>query len=256
MSAVEPREALRDRVAVVTGASRGIGAATASALARAGARVALLGRDPGALDRKAAAITADGGDCRTVRVDCTDADELDRARQEVRDHLGVPSLLVAFAGGRGEPVPTATETPAHWREVLETNLTATFLTVRAFVPDLARTHGSIITMASESGRQVTRTSAAYTASKAGIVALTGYLAEELGPDRIRVNCIAPSTIDTEQLRAHTSPEVREAIARSFPLGRLGTTDDVTGAVLFLASAAAGWITGTTLDLAGGRTTLW
>lgn len=244
---------LAGKVAVVTGASRGLGAASARALAASGVAVALIGRDADALQTVADSICdAGAGRATAVRADCTEPGDLTHARELVASELGAPEILVAFAGGGGWPVDSIDETGEHFRSVVDGNLLATFLTVQAFLPDLIGSSGSIVTMSSESGRQPTRSSAAYAAAKAGISALSGYLAAELAPSGVRVNCLAPSTIATEAMIARTPEDIVRRITATFPGGRLGQLDDVASAVLFLASSASAWITGTTLDIAGGK----
>ena len=244
---------LAGRVAVVTGGSRGIGAETARALARNGVAVAVIGRDGQALAGVAGAIAAAGGHALPVRADCTVDADVARAAASISAELGPVDILAPFAGGNGMPVPTAQETVAHWREVVESDLTATFVCVRAFLPGMIeRGHGAIVTMASAAARQAARSSAAYAAAKAGVIALTRHLAAEVGPDGIRVNCIAPSAVENERLRTWTTEEQRSELAASFPLRRIGQPRDVAAAALFLASDASSWITGVTLDIAGGK----
>jgi 3-oxoacyl-[acyl-carrier protein] reductase len=240
-------------VAVITGGSRGIGAQTARALAANGARVAVIGRDEHALAGVAGSITADGGQAVAVRADCTIESEVERAAAAIADQLGPVDILATFAGGNGMPVATAEETVAHWREVVESDLTATFTCVHAFLPVMIeRRHGSIVTMSSAAGRQAARSNAAYAAAKAGVIAFTRHLAAEMGPDGIRVNCVAPSAVENERMRAWTSEEQRRELGASFPLRRIGQPEDVAAATLFLASDASAWITGVTLDVAGGK----
>lgn len=262
MSITEPSVAaatypdLRGRVAVVTGGSRGIGAASALALAANGVRVAVVGRDRDALDRTTGALSGRGATAIGVIADCTVEDDLARLRDAVTSQLGPVDILAAYAGGNGMPVPTAEETPAHWREALESDLTSTFLTVSAFLPDmLARQSGVILTMASAAGRQAARSSAAYAAAKAGVVAFSRHLAGEYAHEGIRVNCIAPSAVENDRMRSWVPEEQRRALGASFPLGRLGQPEDIAAATLFLASAASSWITGVTLDIAGGKVML-
>ena len=244
---------LAGRVAVVTGGSRGIGAQTARALAANGARVAVIGRDERALADVADGITAAGGHALPVRADCTVEAEVERAATAIADALGPVHILAPFAGGNGMPVPTAEETVAHWREVVETDLTSMFACVRAFLPGMIeRRRGSIITMASAAARHAAGSSAAYAAAKAGVIAFTRHLAAEAGPDGIRVNCIAPSATENERMRGWTTEEQRAQLAASFPLRRIGQPQDVAAATLFLASDASAWITGVTLDIAGGK----
>jgi 3-oxoacyl-[acyl-carrier protein] reductase len=244
---------LAGAIAVVTGGSRGIGAATARALAANGARVAVVARDEQALGAVVDSIQREGGDVLAVRADCTDEAEVRRLAETVTRELGPAEILCPFAGGNGMPVATRKETATHWREVLETDLTSTFLTTSAFLPAMIDRHrGSIITMSSAAGRQAARSNAAYAAAKAGVIAFTRHLASELGPQGVRVNCLAPSSIENERLRTWTSEEERRTLAQSFPLRRIGQPEDVAAATLFLASHASSWVTGVTLDISGGK----
>jgi 3-oxoacyl-[acyl-carrier protein] reductase len=244
---------LAGRVAVVTGGSRGIGAQTARALAVNGARVAIIARDEQALAEVADSIAAADGEALVVGADCTVEADVDRAAATIEQRLGPVDILAAFAGGNGMPVPTAEETVAHWREVVESDLTATFACVRAVLPVMIdRRRGSIITMSSAAGRQAAQSNAAYAAAKAGVIALTRHLAAELGPHGVRVNCIAPSAVENDRMRAWTTEAQRRELGASFPLRRIGQPEDVAAAALFLASDASAWITGVTLDIAGGK----
>src|ERR1700743_1177196 len=153
---------LAGSVAVVTGGSRGIGAATAAALAANDVGVAVVGRDLAALRGVAESIRAGGGRAVDIAADCTDAAQLDAMHEQVGDLLGPVALCCPLAGGDGMPVPTAAETAAHWRQVVESDLTSTFLTISAFLPDLvASPRGVIVTMASAAARQAAGSSAAY-----------------------------------------------------------------------------------------------
>jgi 3-oxoacyl-[acyl-carrier protein] reductase len=244
---------LAGKVAVVTGGSRGIGKQTAHALAANGAQVALIARSQPALTAVAAEIRQAGGQALAVPADCTDEPELKRAAQTVAERLGPPDIVAAFAGGEGAPVPTVQETPEHWRQVLEADLTATFLTVSTFLGAmLERRQGAVITMSSSAARQPARSNAAYAAAKAGVIAFSRHLAAEVAADGIRVNCIAPAAIENERMRASMTEEQRGQLGATFPLGRIGQDYDVARAALFLASQGSGWITGVTLDVAGGK----
>ena len=243
---------LAGRVAIVTGGSRGIGAATATALAANGAAVAVVGRDETALAAVAAAITRRGGRALSVRADCTVPADLVQMTETVSAQLGPPGILAAFAGGNGMPVPTGAETPEHWREVVETDLNSVFYTIRAVLPAMPPRGGTIVTMSSAAARQAARSAAAYAAAKAGVIALTRHLAAELAPRGIRVNCLAPSATENDKMRAWLSAEQRTQLGASFPLGRIGQPADVAAAALFLASDASAWITGATLDVSGGK----
>jgi 3-oxoacyl-[acyl-carrier protein] reductase len=244
---------LAGRVAVVTGGSRGIGAQTARALAANGADVALIARDEQALAEVASGIAAAGGNALPIRADATVEDDIARAATAITDQLGPVDILAPFAGGNGMPVPTAQETVTHWREVVDSELTSMFICVHAFLPGMIeRRRGAIVTMASAAARQAARSSAAYAAAKAGVVAFTRHLAAEVGPDGVRVNCVAPSATVNERMLTWTTEEQRTQLAASFPLRRIGQPEDVAAAMLFLASDASAWITGVTLDVAGGK----
>jgi 3-oxoacyl-[acyl-carrier protein] reductase len=243
---------LADKTAVVTGGSRGIGAATARALAANRATVAVVGRDRTALDTVVKTIDAEGGRAVGLVADCTDPAELEKVQEDIYQQLGPVDILAAFAGGSGAPIPTGVETPDHWREVIDTNLTATFLTISTFLTDLAARSGVIVTMASSAARQASQSSAAYAAAKAGVLALSRHLAMELAPDRVRVNCLAPGAVENERMRTSMTDEQRRHMAAGFPLGRIGQPDDIAAATLFLASQASSWITGITIDITGGK----
>ena len=245
---------LAGRTAFVTGGSGGIGAETCRWLAANGARVAVGGRNRAALDEVVGAIAAERGEAMAVVADCTDAAALAEARALIAGRFGAVDILRAFAGGgTARPAPVHETAETDWRSGLDHNLTASFLTVKTFLPDMYRRGaGAIVTMASTAGRQASPASSAYAAAKAGVIMLTRHLAAEAGPSGIRVNCVSPSAILTERTAAHMLPETRAAVAAMHPLRRLGTPADVAGAALFLASASASWITGATLDVAGGR----
>jgi 3-oxoacyl-[acyl-carrier protein] reductase len=244
---------LARKVAVVTGGSRGIGAATATAFALCGVTVAVVGRETQALATVSASIEDQGGQAVWVAADCTVASEVERLVASVADQLGPVDIVAAFAGSNGMPVPTETETAEHWRQILENNLTSSFLTVRAFLPQMVeRQHGAIVTMSSAAARHAAQSAAAYAAAKAGVIAFTRHIAGEFAGRGIRANCIAPSAIENDRMRAWMTDEQRQALGRSFPLGRLGQPADVASATLFLASDSSSWITGATLDIAGGK----
>jgi 3-oxoacyl-[acyl-carrier protein] reductase len=247
---------LAGKVAIVTGGSRGIGAASAAALGANDVSVVVVGRDSEAIDGTVEAVRGVGAQALGVVADCAIEDDLLSLRQQVDEAFGPVDILAVFAGGNGMPVPTNTETSVHWREVIETDLTSTFLTVSTFLPGMiARRSGVIITMASAAARQAAQSSAAYAAAKAGVVAFSRHLAAEFGPDGVRVNCIAPSAIENDKMRSWVPEAQRKALGETFPLGRIGQPQDVAAATLFLASSASSWITGVTLDVAGGKVML-
>jgi 3-oxoacyl-[acyl-carrier protein] reductase len=248
---------LRGKVVIVTGGSRGIGAATSREFAAQGSKVGVIGRDEGAINSVVELIRREGGQALGVVTDCTDFDAIERMRAKVEDEFGPTDVVAAFAGGSTvRPGPFGEIGLDQWRSVLDTNLTTAFLTAKCFLPGMAdRGRGSLITMASTAGRMSSPAPAAYAAAKAGVLMLSRNLASEFGNRGIRVNCIAPSTIATERLQLHLSEETRREIAASVPLGRLGSPEDVAHAALFLASESASWVTGITLDVSGGKVML-
>lgn len=245
---------LDGKVALVTGGSRGIGAAACMALARNGVKVAVNGRDEAAIDAVVANIRAQGGTALAAPADCSDLAAVRAMQERVSATLGVPELLLPFAGGgSSRPMPFCEISEQDWRSSLDQNLTSTFFVLKCFLPALLeRGCGAIVTMASAGGRVAAGAPAAYSAAKAGVIMLTRHLAAETGPCGIRVNCISPSAILTERTAARIPPERQQQMLAAFPLGRLGVAEDVVAAALFLLSSASSWITGATLDVAGGR----
>lgn len=249
---------LEGKVALVTGSSRGIGAAIARLYARHGATVAVHGRDAAAVAAVQAEIQHAGGRAIGVSGDITQFAEIERVRREVETACGPIDILVANAGGSfTRPGPLEETSEDGWRASLDGNLTVTFLTIKSVLPGMkARRSGTIITLSSAAGRRPhPRAPIAYAAAKAGIQILTQHLATQVGPFGIRVNCIAPETILTERNAARIPEGEQRALAEAHPIQRLGTPEDVARAALFLASDDASWITGTILDVAGGPVTV-
>lgn len=242
-------------VAIVTGASRGLGRGVALALAGAGYAVALGARDRDALERVADEISGAGGHALVLAVDLdvTDRASVEAAVARVEAELGAIGVLVNNAGI--QRLGSALEyTEDDWDAVLGTNLTGAFRVAQVVARRMVATGrgGAIVNVASMAGILAFPDRIAYAASKAGLIMLTRSFALELAPHAIRVNAVAPTFVDTELSRQTLDrPGGRDEIEARIPLGRLATVDDVAAAVLFLAGPSAAFVTGTVLPVDGG-----
>lgn len=244
---------LAGKVAVVTGSSRGIGAETARYLALSKVKVVVNGRNERAVEQVVSEIKALAGEAIGVVADCTKYEQIDEMRQTAETKFGAPDLLIAFAGGGGPLEPVEEVSEDRWDSLVRENLTSKFLTVKCFLPGMKRKEsGSIVLMCSSAGRAVSRASLAYSSAQAGVAMLARNLAQQVGNQGIRVNAIAPSAIRNEQMERFMSKEQQEDLARMYVIGRLGEARDVAAATLFLCSESSSWITGVTLDVAGGK----
>ena len=241
--------AVAGQVALVTGASRGIGAAIARVLAEAGFRVV----GSATTDAGAAAITAafaPHAGCRGIRLDVTDGTALDAAIDAIVKAEGGLHVLVNNAGITRDTLAMRMK-DEDWDAVHDTNLKAVFRACRAAIrPMVKQRHGRIVNITSVVGASGNAGQANYAAAKAGVAGLTRALARELGSRNITVNCVAPGFIATDMTDALPEAQ-RAALLAQIPLGRLGQADEVAAAVAFLASPQAGYVTGTELHVNGG-----
>jgi 3-oxoacyl-[acyl-carrier protein] reductase len=245
---------LEGRVALVTGSSRGIGAAIAHRFVLEGARVAIHGRDRAALADVRQAIEREGGSAVAVTGDVTDFNALETMRKHVDHALGPIDILVTNAGGNFTTLGPIEETSEDgWRASIDGNLTSTFLTIKSVLPGMKRRRsGNIVTVSSAAARRPhPQSPIPYAVAKAGVQMLTQDVAAQAGPYGIRVNCIAPETILTQRNAERIPRDQQVAMIEMHPLRRLGATEDVASAALYLASDESSWVTGIILDVAGG-----
>jgi len=248
---------LANRVALVTGGSRGIGLSIARDLGRRGARVVLAARQAGALDDAVAALQNEGMDATAVVADVSDAAAVDRLGDEVREHVGAIDVLVANAGGFSTTKPLVDIDLDEWSSCLAVNLTSVYLSCRAVLPDmLASSWGRIVVISSRAavgggvlGLPSTR-NAPYAAAKAGVIGLVQALALEVGGTGVTANVVAPGPVATEIFRDRRGAEGIARLAETIPVGRVGEPTDIAHAVAYLVTDA-GFVTGQVLHVNGG-----
>lgn len=243
---------LDDRRVVVAGGSRGIGRSIALALSRAGASVSICARGRSGLDDVARTVRDTGGRVHTAVCDLADKKEIDGYISEAAQALGGLDILVNNASGFG-----GGDTEDGWRKGIEVDLMATVRASNAAIPHLERSgRGVILNISSISGFGASARSASYAAVKAAVINYTMSQALMLAPKKIRVNAIAPGSIEFAggmwEERKTSDPQLYNGVLRSIPWGRLGRPDEVAHAALFLCSDAASWITGQTLTVDGGQ----
>ena len=249
-------ERFKSRTAVVTAAGSGIGAATARAFAREGARVAVADLSGKRAEETAAAIAAAGGQAVWIKMDAAEPDAVQATLQLALDRWGSVDVLVNNAG-YGEPGLLADGAIESWNRTLAVTLTSVFLGLKYCLPLMRRQgRGVVVNTASISGTAGDYGMSAYNAAKAGVINLTRSAALECAQDGIRVNCVCPGGIDTrvtQVLAGARADEVRRAMAAVHPLGRMGEADEIAHTILFLASDEASFITGASLVADGGLT---
>ena len=234
------------RSAIVTGGVSGIGAGIAARLAAEGARLSLWDRDATALTQADAA--------HKVTLDVTDAAAVQRAADSTAAVLGKIDILVASAGITGPNHPTWEYPVADWDRVIDVNLKGVFYCNRAVVPYMQRNgYGRIVNIASIAGKEGNPNASAYSASKAGVIALTKALGKELAGSNIRVNCVTPAAVRTP-LFAQMTPQQIDWMLSKIPVGRFGEIEEIAHLVCWLASEECSFSTGAVFDISGGRAT--
>ena len=243
---------LSGQTALVTGASRGLGRAIALALARCGAAVVCVARSEDKLKETVEAIRATGGTAEVQTCDVTSGEQVQQLVEKIAERDGGLQILVNNAGiTRDTLLPRMQDD--QWDEVIMTNLRGTFLFTRAATrPMMSNRYGRIINISSVSGLVGNPGQSNYSASKAGIIGFTRTVARELASRQITVNAVAPGFIETEMTKV-LGDAIQDEVKKRIPAKRLGQPEDVAEAVLFLASRAAGYITGQVLTVDGGMT---
>jgi 3-oxoacyl-[acyl-carrier protein] reductase len=244
--------ALTGQVALVTGASRGLGRAIAIALGANGAKVACVARDATKLAETVSAIGQAGGTAEAFACDVTKGESVSQVVEQVTEKWGKVDILVNNAGITKDTLfPRMSD--EQWDDVINTNLRGAFLFMRAVTrPMMQARYGRIINISSVSGLMGNPGQANYSASKAALIGMTRTIARELASRKITVNCVAPGFIASE-MTAALGPALDEEVKKRVPAKRLGTADEVADAVLFLAAPASGFITGQCLVVDGGLT---
>ncbi len=244
---------LQGRRAIVTGGAQGFGRAIAERLLMSGARVSLWDRDADVLPSAARELSRLGHVIASV-VDVVDAAAVDAAAADVARQFGGIDILVANAGIAGPTAPLWEHPPEGWREVIDVNLTGIFLCCRAVVPYMrSRGYGRIVTIASIAGKEGNPNTSGYSASKAGVIALTKSLGKELAGQDIAVNCVTPAAARTRILEQTTQAHIDYMLSK-IPRGRLVAVEELASLVAWLVSEENSFTTGAVFDLSGGRAT--
>jgi 3-oxoacyl-[acyl-carrier protein] reductase len=242
---------LKGRNAIVTGGASGIGLAIAERLAHSGAQLTLWDRDEVALQEASKLIS---GGAHVVAVDVSDAARVERAFAQTLARMPRVDILVCSAGITG-PNTTVAQYPVDaWKQVLDINLTGVFLCNRVAAPHMEKNdYGRIVNIASVAGKEGNPNASAYSASKAGVIALTKSLGKELAKSGVRVNCVTPAAVKTGMFAQMTQAHIDFMLSK-IPMGRFGLTEEIAAMVAWLCTAECSFTTGGVFDLSGGRAT--
>ncbi|MGH3195187.1 MAG: SDR family NAD(P)-dependent oxidoreductase [Streptosporangiaceae bacterium] len=243
---------LQDRIAIVTGAGRGIGRAIAEKLASEGATVVATDLDEAAAKQTAADL---GGDAVGIGTDVTSLESVTAMVEDVRARFGRIDVLVNNAGW-DKAGPFLDSEPQVWDRIVAINLYGVLHTCRTVLPVMAEQgHGAVVNIGSDAGRVGSSGEAVYSAAKGGVIAFTKTIARELARHKVRANCVCPGPTDTALFAdfAGDDTRLRDALVRAIPFRRLAQPEDIAGVVAFLASDDAGYVTGQTVSVSGGMT---
>lgn len=251
---MQPNFSIQDKIAIITGASKGIGYGLAQALAAAGAKVAVMARNVAALDQLVEEITQSGGQARAYELDVRNVEQIRSVFDQVAADFGQIDIVVNNAG-LGEAMPAEDITEEYWDEMLDVNLKGVFFCCQAAGRIMLKQgYGKIINVSSQVSVVGITEGAAYCASKGGVNQLTKVLALEWSGRGVNINAVGPTFIHTPGTAERLdSPDFRDGVLARIPAGRIGTIGDVAGAVIYLASPASDLVTGTLLLVDGGWT---
>lgn len=248
-------EGMKGKVAVVTGAASGIGLATAELLARSGARVVMTDLDAGRGKPESERLAAEGLDVAFIAADIVDTASVEALAAEVLSRHGGADMIVNVAGWTSI-APFLQMQPSTWEKIVEINYLGTLRVCQALLPGMIeRGGGSIVNVASDAARVGSPNESVYAGAKGAVLTFSKSLAREVARHAITVNCVCPGPTDTPMLNSVRGEKEREALVKATPMRRLGTSEDVAGAIAFFCSSRARFITGQVLSVSGGLTTV-